>query len=282
VKNPPRLACSLLALGPHVNPTALAELASLGFGEVEVPIRTAGVSDRYGAPPWLTDKSTAREVREFRLQLSRVRLVATSCVCAAGHLLKPAEVQRVAAKLRVAAELGATVATFEAGEARDSDETRQIYDALRELAETATSLGLQPCLEYARGLSLNHRLQLQVLSELGHPALKASFDPGLLHLLNDQVHAEVALAKSCHQVRHVRLRDFGGLRGVRHFPPLGRGGSIPFVRIYQLLRDLAYRGAWVVAVEGPPTEPHFPLEEYLNRLRESVTFLHRTGCLDRY
>jgi len=24
------------------------------------------------------------------------------------------------------------------------------------------------------------------------------------------------------------------------------------------------------------------LEEYLNRLRESVTFLQRTGCLDRY
>lgn len=282
VKQPPRLVCSLVSVSPHVDDAALDGVRACGFAEVEIPIRTAGIVDRYGSVPWLTEESTPAQVAELRSRLETRELRPASCVCGAGNLWKPQEVERVRAKLRVAAALGAQVVTLAAGESAHDDDYGPICATLRMLAEEAQQLNLLPCVEYARGLAHNHRLQLQLLSDVGHPALKASFDPGLLHLLNDQVHAEVALAKSCHVVRHVRLRDFGGLPGVRHFPPLGRGGSIPFLRIYQLLRDIAYRGPWVVTLEGPPTEPELPLADLLSRLAESLAFLRRTGCLDRY
>ncbi|MFM7162711.1 MAG: sugar phosphate isomerase/epimerase family protein, partial [Planctomycetaceae bacterium] len=221
VKQPPRLVCSLASLNPHVNDAALDGVVACGFSEVEVPIRTAGMDDRFGSLPWLTEESTPAQIAELRSRLEIRQLRPASCVCGAGNLWKAPEVERVRAKLRVAAALGAEVATLVAGDANNDDDYEPICVTLRTLAEEARQLNLLPCVEFARGLAHNHRLQLQLLSDVGHPALKASFDPGLLHLLNDQVHAEVALAKSCHLVRHVRLRDFGGLPGVRHFPPLG-------------------------------------------------------------
>ncbi|MCY2963846.1 MAG: hypothetical protein NT069_09405, partial [Planctomycetota bacterium] len=148
---------------------------------------------------------------------------------------------------------------------------------LRNLGNFAEHLGLVACVEIARGVARNHRYLLQLINDVDHKHLRASFDPGMLHLLNDEITSEVALAKICHRVRHVRLRDSRGLPGVRDFPVLVTGDRVSFLRIHLIMRDCGYKGPFTIALEGPPNEADLPLDEYRGRISASLAYLRRLG-----
>ena len=69
------------------------------------------------------------------------------------------------------------------------------------------------CFETHRGLCVNHREMLHLMNELQHPALRLNFDTGNILYYNENIHGEVALAKACHLVKHVHLKDTPGRMG---------------------------------------------------------------------
>jgi inosose dehydratase len=121
---------------------------------------------------------------------------------------------------------------------------------------------------------------LATMHEVDHPRIRVNFDTGNLFYFNDRIQAEVSLAKVCHFVKHVRLKDSRGVVGQWHSATLGNGGAVDFLRTYQILRDCGFRGPFSIAIEGVDGEPDLPLAEHHQRVVESVKYLRGIGYFD--
>ncbi len=281
-RQPLRIALHVCCSGARGARGALELAPQAGIDWLEVPIRTAGYLSRSGDDPLVTDESSLAEVAEVVSEVSDRGLAIAAVPCPTGPLHRPGELARAVKKLQLAARLGAPLITCDVGEAPDEEEQRRLVTHLRELGAAADGEGVLVALEFGRGFTRNHRYLQYLLREVEHPRIRACFDPGLLHSLNDEIYSEVSLAKICHLVKHCRWRDFDGVSGSREFPPPGLGsGCINFVRMHQILRDAGYRGAWSLAIETNSDislEPH----QMLERIRNSLGYLKRIGALDPY
>ena len=281
-RQPLRIALHVCCCGALGGRGALELAPRAGIGLLEIPIRTAGYLSRSGDEPLLTDESSPAEVEALAGELSDRGLVLAAVPCPSGPLHRPEELARVVTKLKIAARLGAPVITCDVGDAPGEDEQRRLVTHLRQLGEAAAGEGVTATLEFSRGFTRNHRYLQYLLREVEHPRIRACFDPGLLHSLNDEIYSEVSLAKICHLVKHCRWRDFDGVSGGREFPPPGQGsGCINFVRMYQILRDAGYRGAWALAIETGLESPHDP-DHILGRIAAGLGYLKRIGAMDPY
>ena len=90
----------------------------------------------------------------------------------------------------------------------------------------------------------------------------------------------MALAKACHLVKHVHLKDSSGRFGDWNFPALGSAGGVDFLRVYQILRDCGFKGPYSIEIEGTAGEPDLSLVEYQQRVFESVRYLRTLGYCD--
>jgi len=280
-REPLLIACHTHTYGRHGALAAICNVRRAGIGWVELPIRTAGYKSRHGDEPLIDSSATPLQVAKVRRFLQQEGVGVASCTCMAGNPLLPANVALARRKLEIAAELGARVVIVDGGMANGDDERTLIVKHLRELGDHAARLGLTVCLETFRGLCANHRWMKHVLAELDHPRLRANFDPGNLLYYNEAMCVEVALAKICHLVKHVRLKDSMGLLGQWHFPALGAGGAVDFLRIYQIMRDCGFKGPFSIAIEGVEGEPEPTLEECHQRLEQSLRYLQSLGYFDQ-
>jgi inosose dehydratase len=183
-------------------------------------------------------------------------------------------------KLDLASHFGVRHVVADAGDASDEDDRRRIYSQLAGIGDHAARLGITVCFESHRGLCVNHREMLRVMADLAHPHLRLNFDTGNILYYNENVHGEVALAKSCHFVRHVHLKDASGRFGDWNFPALGSAGGVDFLRVYQILRDCGFRGPYSIEIEGTADEPDLPLAGYHERVVESVHYLRSLGYFE--
>ena len=281
-RQPLRIALNVCCFGSRGARGALELAPQLGIGWLEVPIRTAGYHSRSGDDPLVTDESSLADVAEVVRDLSDRGLAIAAVPCPTGPLHRPEELALAVKKMQLAARLGSPLMTCDVGDAPGEEEQRRLVTHLRQLGAAADGEGIMVALEFSRGFTRNHRYLQYLLREVEHLRIRACFDPGLLHSLNDEIYSEVSLAKICHLVKHCRWRDFDGVSGSREFPPPGTGsGCINFVRMYQILRDAGYRGAWSLAIE---TESDLTLEpqQMLERIKNSLGYLQRIGALDPY
>ena len=119
------------------------------------------------------------------------------------------------------------------------------------------------------------------MRELDHPQLRLNVDTGNLPYYNEMISVEIALAKVCHLVKSLHLKDSMGQFGQWYFPALGEGGAIDFLRIYQIMRDLNFKGPYTIEIGGIEGEGELSLDEYHQRVVRSVAFLRRIGYFDR-
>lgn len=281
-RQPVRVALHVCCFGPLGVPGALELAPRAGIGLLELPIRTAGYLSRHGDEPLLTDETPIDEVANLARRIADHGLAVACAPCPTGPLHRPEELARAQTKLRLAARLGVPVICCDVGEAPGEDEQRRLVDHLRQLGDVADAEGVLVTLEFSRGFTRNHRYLQYLLREVEHPKIRACFDPGLLHSLNDEIYSEVSLAKLCHLVKHCRLRDFDGVSGSREYPPPGQGsGGINFLRMYQILRDVGYRGTWSLAIETSSPTPREP-DQILQQIASGLGYLKRIGALDPY
>jgi L-ribulose-5-phosphate 3-epimerase len=277
---PPLIACHTNSYGPFGAAAAIENVRDAGIEWIELPIRTAGFRTRWGDAPLVSTDSTLAELARVDALLERHGVRVASCTCLAGDLLDPANVELTCRKLDLASHFGVQVAVIDAGRADQEADREQIYARLREIGDYADQRGITACCETQRGLCVNHREMLTTLREVDHRRIRANFDTGNLLFYNEQIHAEVALAKVCHLVKHVRLKESLGISGKWHSVALGRGGAVDFLRTYQIMRDCGFRGPFSIAVEGAEGEPDLSLEERHQRVVESVQYLRGIGYFD--
>lgn len=277
---PPLIACHTNSYGPHGAVAAIEHVRSAGIEAIELPIRTAGFRTRWGDAALVDTDSTLADLSRADTLLEQNGIRVASCTCLAGNPLDPANVALAKRKLDLASHFGATVAVIDAGAAEDDAERSQICEQLRELGDYADQRGMTLCCEMQRGLCINHREMLTLLKEVDHPRIRANFDTGNLLYYNEQIHAEVALARMCHLVRHVRLKESRGVPGEWHAIALGSGGAVDFLRTYQIMRDCGFRGPYSIAIEGAEGEPELSLAEHHARVVESVQYLRGIGYFD--
>ncbi|MBS0263731.1 MAG: sugar phosphate isomerase/epimerase [Planctomycetes bacterium] len=278
---PPILACHTNSYGHLGGAAAIQNVREAGVQYLEIPIRTAGLRSRYDDPPLITTDSTLADLQQLDRTLRAADVSVCSFTCLAGNPLDPANVALMCRKLDLASHFGVKWVVGDAGSAESDADRDTVYSHLRQIGDYAGQLGIIVCLELQRGLCLNHREMLRVMAELQHPALRLNFDTGNLLCFNESIQGEVALAKSCHLVKHVRLKDSSGRFGDADFPTLGRGGAVDFLRVYQILRDCGFKGPYSIEIAGAPSDGEFTLPDYQARIIESVSYLRRLGYFER-
>lgn len=273
----PVIACLTTSYGPYGTVAAIENIGRAGLDAVELPIRTTGSESRWGDAPLVTTESTAADLQEVDRILSRNGVRVASCLCLTGNPMLPEQGALLRRKLDLASHFGVKSVVCQAGDADGYDERQQLFAAWQKIGDYADRLNITVCLDTARGLCVNHREMLDTMQSLGHSRLRINFDPGMLLYLNDYVHGEVALAKVCHLVKHVHLKDTPGGFGRWHFATLGTGGAVDFLRIFQILRDVRFPGPYSIDIAGIDGEPPRTLEEHHQRVVESVIYLERVG-----
>jgi inosose dehydratase len=277
---PPQIACHTHSYGPFGGTAAIEHVRAAGLDWIELPIRTAGIRTRWGDAPLVDTEATLADLVDVDRLLEARGVRVASATCLAGNPLDPANRALVRRKLDLASHFGVTVAVIDAGDAENDGQREQLYARLREIGDYADRLGMTVCCEMHRGLCVNHREMLWTLQQVDHPRVRANFDTGNLLYFNENVHGEVALAKSCHVVRHVRLKESQGMFGQWHATTLGRGGGVDFLRTYQIMRNCGFPGPYSIAIEGVEGEPDLSLAELHQRVVESVRYLRQLGYFD--
>ena len=278
---PLQIACATSNYGRFGARAAIERVRDAGLEWIELPIRTAGHRSRAGDEPLLTEQSRAEDLTAVQRLLvdHGVRLAAINAI--SGNPLKRDVVEIILRKLDLAAELGCDRVIIDAGQAEDDEQRAQLLQHLREIGDRAAACGSIVCFETHRGVCINHREMLELMRELDHPQLRLNVDTGNLPYYNEMISVEIALAKVCHLVKSLHLKDSMGQFGQWYFPALGEGGAIDFLRIYQIMRDLNFKGPYTIEIGGIEGEGELSLDEYHQRVVRSVAFLRRIGYFDR-
>jgi inosose dehydratase len=279
-KMPAVVACHTNCYGHLGGASAIENVRSAGLQHVEFPIRTAGFQSRRGDPALVTTASTLEQLRGVERLLEQNGVAVSSCTCSGGNPARPEHVDLMRRKLDLASHFGVRHVIADAGSVSSDDERRLVLANLTRLGDHAARLGMTVCFETHRGLCGNHREMLQTMGELDHPHLRLNFDTGNIPYYNENVQVEIALAKTCHLVKHVHLKDSRGGFGVWDFPALGRGGAVDFLRVRQIMRDCGFSGPFSIEIDGGESDADISLPDYHARVVESVEYLRSLGYFE--
>ena len=259
---------------------AIPNLRAAGLEHLELPIRTAGVRSFFGDHPLLTEQSTADDLKRVDDLLAEHDISVSSCNISSGNPLEQSVTDITKRKLDLAAHFGVSLVVGGAGEIPDEKSRERLYRNLKQIGDHAKASGITYCFETHPGICVHHAGMLEAMHDLDHPNLKLNFDTGNILYYNENVQGEIALAKVCHHVRHVHLKDSNGVLGDWYFPALGCGGEVDFVRVLQILRDCGFTGPYSLEIEGIDGEGELSLDEYQERIVESVEYLRNCGYFD--
>lgn len=273
------ISCFTNSYGRFGAKAAIENVRSAGIDHVELPIRTAGQRSIFGDEPLFTHESTGDELKRVDDLLAEHNVRVSSCNITSGNPLEADVVDLTKRKLDMAARFGVSLVVGGAGEAND-EQLPTLYDHLRTIGDHAASLGITYCFETHPGICVNHRVMLETMEELDHPNLKLNFDTGNLLYYNGDANVEIALAKVCPHVKHVHLKDHSGEPEEWHFPALGYGAAVDFLRVLQILRDTGFTGPFSLEIEGIEGEPELTLEQQHQRIVDSVETLSDCGYFD--
>jgi len=277
---PPIISCLPNSYGRFGTRAAIPRLRTIGLEYIELPIRTAETARQFEDDPLVTTDSTPDDLKRVDQLLDEHEVRVCSCNISSGNPLDPQVVAITKCKLDLAARFGVDLVVGGAGEAENDDDVHRLYEHLRNIGDHAASLGITYCCETHPGLCQNHRRMFETMEALDHPHIRLNFDTGNILYYNEHIHGEIALAKVCHHVRHVHLKDSQGEFGKWYFPALGEGGAVDFVRVLEILRDSGFNGPYSLEIEGIAGEPELSPAGHHRRVAESVEYLRTCGYFD--
>ncbi len=277
---PALISCLTNSYGRFGAQAAIEQLPDAGIHHIELPIRTEGVDSPFGDRPLVTTAATLDDLKQVDRLLQQHGAMVSSCNITSGNPLDPEIVAITKRKLDLAKHFGVSLVVGGAGEAATPEELDTLHGNLREIGDHAGRLGITYCFETHPGICQHHRGMLETMQALDHPHLKLNFDTANILYYNENVESETALAKVCHHVRHIHLKDSQGDYGQWYFPALGRGGAVDFVRVLQLMSTCGFTGPYSLEIEGIAGEGELPLDAYQQRIVESVAHLRNCGYFD--
>jgi inosose dehydratase len=277
---PTIVSCLTTSYGRFGGQAALEHLRAAGLESLELPIRTAGTGSPFGDEPLVTTDSSLADLKRVERLFDDQAIRIASCNVTSGNPLDREVVAITKRKLELAHHLGVELVVGGAGEADELQSLAQLYRHLAEIGDYAAELGITYCFETHPGICQNHHRMLETMNALEHPHLKLNFDTANILYYNEGVNGEIALAKVCHHVRHMHLKDSLGEYGQWHFPALGYGGAVDFVRVLEIMRPCGFNGPYSIEIEGIAGEGELSLKEHQRRIIDSVEQLQNCGYFD--
>jgi L-ribulose-5-phosphate 3-epimerase len=277
---PPIISCLTNSYGRFGPQAAIEMIGSTGLEYIELPIRTAEVESFFKETPLVTSASTLDDLNQVDRLLDQHAVKVSSCNISSGNPLDAEVLDITKRKLDLASHFGVSLVVAGAGEAETPEDLQRLYDHLRQIGDHAAKKNIIYCFETHRGICQHHRGMLETMHELDHPNLRLNFDTGNILYYNENIVVEVALAKVCHLVKHVHLKDSRGEFGKWYFPSLGNGGAVDFMRVYELMRDCGFNGPYSLEIEGIAGEDEPTRQQYHQRIADSVEHLRNCGYFD--
>jgi inosose dehydratase len=274
---PEVISCLPVCYGRYGVEAAIERLPAAGIDYLELPIRTCGWESRLGDTPLVTDASTTAQIHQVERRIASAGLSISSCNILSGNPLDPDVLNIIKRKIDLAAQFGVSLVVGEAGEADSPESSATLLEHLIEIGDHAATRDVVYCFETHPGLCVEHRGMLGLMNVLDHPHLKLNFDTGNILYYNQNLNGEIALAKVCHHVRHLHLKDFGGEYGQWNFPALGYGGAVDFLRVRDTMRSCGFSGPYSIEIAGVAGEGELSLEEHHLRVRKSIAHLRTCG-----
>ncbi len=151
------------------------------------------------------------------------------------------------------------------------------YRRLRRAGDAATRHGLTLLLETHPDLVTNADVGLATMAGVDQPSVRLNFDTANIHFYNDDRDPVAELRRLMPFVAGVHLKDTPGGRGVRLFPPLGRG-IVNIPAVFDVLEAAGFPGPCTIELEGPPGRPR-SFEDVCSDVAASVAYLRRLGRL---
>ncbi len=277
--NTPQLSCFTNSYGRFGGQAALDHLPQAGIHWLELPIRTAGAPAFFGDEPLLTTASSFDQIAQVKRRIADAGLYVSSCNITSGNPLEPEVLQIILQKLDMVAGFDVELVVGGAGEAETQAERETLFDHLQKIGDHAAGLGLVYCFETHPGVCQHPDSMLETMQLLNHPHLRLNFDTGNVLYYNEGVDLYEGLKQVREFVQHVHLKDTNGNYREWHFPALGAGGAVDFLKIKQLLEEVGFTGPYSLELEGIEGEPEQSLSDYQNRMTESVAHLKACGFL---
>lgn len=256
---------------------AILTLGELGVRYLELPIKSSGVPSFFGEQPVLTESSGPADVARVHRVLGAAGIAVCSANVTSGNPLQESVLNITLRKLRLAAELGVTLAIGGAGEAADEAERVLLLRNLAAIGDEAARLGMVYCFETHPGLCRNAAAMLDTMQALQHDHLRLNFDTGNILYYNAGANVGEPLQQVAPFVRHVHLKDTNGKPGEWHFPALGAGGAVDFGAVRRILCDCGFGGPFSLEIEGIAGEPPPELDLYRRRIADSLAHLRQCG-----
>lgn len=278
-------------LAIHPRCFGAASLEQIAAALEETPVRaielvwqdpSGGAAVTNAAPDWqIAAGVTNRQLQRLKSHIEALGLAIESVELTVTDGLSVETESELRSRLQRVADLGVSTVVGPADPGSVNADFEAACAVLERMVEAASDCGITYCVDTRPTFCTHPRGMLRLLAQVDHPGLRLGFDTGTLPYLNDQINLEIALAKVCHAVGYVRLRDSTGEYGRWDFPALGCGGSTDFTRVLQLLDVCRFQGPYVVAVDGLAGEPEPTFEQRVERVQESLRTLRFCGYLDQ-
>jgi L-ribulose-5-phosphate 3-epimerase len=272
-----KIACFTNSYGRFGPQAAIRLLGAAGIDWLELPIKNAGQPSFFKETPLLTNASTDAEIAAARELIDASGLKVCTCNITSGNPLEAEVLQRTLQKLEIAARFEVDYVVAGGGDIASEDQWPQLVDHLRRIGDAAGERGITYCCETHPGVCQNVDGMLEMLDRVGHPQIRINFDTGNLFFYNEQPDLLEEMEWILPHVAHVHLKDTNGMFQEWHFPALGAGGAVDFTAVRKLLEQVEFTGPCSLEIEGIQGEPDRTLEEYQQRIIDSVNHLREHG-----
>ncbi len=271
------ISCFTNSYGPFGPQAAFQLLPQAGIRWVELPIKNFGVPSFFKEIPLLTDESGKAEIMTVKSLLESTGVQLSSCNISSGNPMDQNVLQRTLAKIEIAGQLQVSRVVAGAGEATCEDDWPKLIESLRLIGDVCEAHGILYCCETHPGVCQNGTSMLNMLERVDHPHVRLNFDTGNLCYYNESPDLINELRRVMPYVKHVHLKDTNGKYKCWHFPALGKGGAVDFVKVREVFEEFGFNGPASLELEGIEGEPELTLEDYQQRVLTSVQHLKKCG-----
>ena len=235
------------AFGPYGVDAAVAGARECGFDRLELALKPhdfGGLVIPESAV--VTPESPEDRVRSFVASLTDHAVSVSGCNIGGGDLRTEPGFLATERRLRFASRwFRPSRAVTGVGQPASSTERSAVVTNLRRLGDIASGLEIVIALETHQGPTQNARAMLELMAEVGHPAVRINFDTGNIAYYNDGLDPAGELRQVAPWVANVHLKDNRGRFQDWHFPPWGTAGRSISPRFAQSLTT------WVLPAPTP-------------------------------
>jgi len=184
-------------------------------------------------------------------------------------------------RLDFARELDIKILVTGTGPWRDGRTLDNIYDNIQEASRYAEKDEALITLEtHGSGFTgeshtATGKMYLPIIKHINLPNVRVCYDTANV-IYHEGVRPEEDIEYIAEYLGYLHVKDKGGPRGVKEYPPLGKG-TINFSRIFDVFRKVQYSGPFSAELSTPlgPSFDHLDIAEVNRAYAESYKFLQQ-------